>query len=217
MMTSLRKNSSRLSQTQRLWIGLLAGYLSFVLCLGMRWIVLGSGALIVVLAIAFWYTQPRTQKATYSVSSANLLKAEIFSSHISILNNQVPEACQSLWQSVQHQAESIRQTATQIAQQESTFIPDLLETLHTVLDLVEQLVQALQVTQQVQTPYYQKLSQTQLQNSLDRLQQTQNQLQELRDHLALASLEQRSRITPFGISTRLQILVTENEKGILGD
>ena len=146
-----------------------------------------------------------------------MLQPEIFLNHITILNDRVPEACQSLWRSVQAQAQAIQQTAAQIAQQEPTFIPDLLETLHTVLDLVDQLVQALQVTQQVQTPHYRELSQTQLQSSLDRLQQTHDQLQELRDQMALASLKQRSRITPSGISMRLQILITENEKGILGD
>jgi signal transduction histidine kinase len=217
MMIQLWQTPFRLTQIQGLCLGLLIGYISFVLWLGMRWIVLSSGGLIVVLAIAFWYAQLQTQKASYSVSSANLLKTEIFLIHISILNDRVPEACQSLWRSVQAQAQAIQQTAAQIAQQESTFIPDLLETLHTVLDLVDQLVQALQVTQQVQMPHYQELSQIQLQSSLDRLQQTQDQLQELRDQMALASLEQRSRITPSGISTRLQMLITENEKGILGD
>lgn len=217
MVTQLLRNPFRLTQTQGLWVGVLLGYISFVLWLGMRWIVLGSGALIVMLAIASWHIQLRTQRAHSPVSSANLLQPEIFLNHITILNDRVPEACQSLWRSVQAQAQAIQQTAAQIAQQEPTFIPDLLETLHTVLDLVDQLVQALQVTQQVQTPHYQELSQTQLQSSLDRLQQTHNQLQELRDQMALASLKQRSRITPSGISTRLQILIAENEKGILGD
>jgi hypothetical protein len=216
-MTQLWRNPFRLTQTQGLWIGVLIGYSSFVVWLGMRWIVLISGAFIVVLAIASWHIHLHTQKASRPVTSANLLQTDIFLSHINILNSQVPEACQSLWRSAQDQAQAIQQTAIQIAQQESTFIPDLLETLHTVLDLVDQLVQALQVTQQVQTLPYQELAQTQLQSSLDRLQQTQDQLQELRDQMALASLQQRSRITPSGIAARLQILVTENEKGILGD
>lgn len=217
MTTQFWRTSSRLPQTKFLLIGLLLGYVGFVLWLGMRLIVLVSGAVIIISAIVSWYMQLQSQRTTHSTTSANLLQMDVFLRHISFLNNRIPEASQPLWQSVQQQAEAIQQMATQIAQQEPTFIPDLLETLHTVLDLVNQLVQALQVIQQVQTPRYRELAQQQLQSSQTRLQQTHAQLQELCDQIALENLKQRSFTTPSVISTWLQVLITENEKGILGD
>lgn len=207
----------RLSHTQFLLLGLAISYVGFVWWLGIRLIVLVSGAVIVGLAIAFWYRQLQSQGRTHSKTSANLLQMDIFLSHINALDHQIPDAFQPSWRSIQQQAKAIQQMATQIAQQEAAFTPDLLETLHTVLELVGQLVQALQVMQQVQTPRYRESAQQQLQSSQTRLQQTHDQLQELRDQMALENLERRSLTTSSGISTRLQILIAENERGILGD
>lgn len=212
-MTTRSHHSFRLSQTHLLLAGLSIGYVSFVSWLGMRSIVLLSGAAIAGTAIVSWYRQPR--KA--APSTANLLQADVFLNQVCCLDDRIPEASQTLWRSVKQQAEAIQQIAAPLAHQEPAFIPDLLETLHTVLDLAEQLAQALQVKQQVQTPRYRKLAQQQLQNSLDRLQQTHDQLQELRDQIALGSLERRSLNASTVISTRLQTLIAENESGILGD
>lgn len=217
MTTQLQRHLSRSPHTYLLLAGLAIAYMILVLWLGMRSIVLLSGAVIVGLTIVSWYRQLQAQKTSYSATSANLLQTDVFLNHISFLDNRVPNASRLLWRSVQQQAEAIQQTATQIAQQEATFIPDLLETLHTVLDLVDQLVQALQVIQQVQTPRYRELAQQQMQSSQTRLQQTHDQLQELRDQIALENLKQRSFTTASVISTRLQVLITENERGILGD
>ncbi|MBW4613850.1 MAG: hypothetical protein KME21_11335 [Desmonostoc vinosum HA7617-LM4] len=217
MTTQTKRNSFRLSETQLLLTGLLIGYVGFILWLGVRLIVLFSGAVIVVLAIASWYLQLKRQKTSSWANSANLLQIDIFLSHINCLDPQIPDADHTLWLTVKQQAQAIQQIATQIAQQESTFTLDLLETLHTVLDLVDRLVQALQVTQQMQTPHYRELAQQQLQSSLTRLQQTHDQLQELRDQFALENLERRSLTVPTVISKRLQILIAENERGILGD
>lgn len=217
MTTQLQRHLSRSPHTYFLLFGLAIGYISFVWWLGMRLIVFLSGAVIVALAIVFWYRQPRSQQTKPSISSANLLQTDVFLDHLSSLDHHIPDASRSLWQAVQQQAQAIQQIATQIAQREATFVPDLLETLHTVLDLVDQLVQALQVIQQVQTPRYQELAQQQLQSSQTRLQLTHDQLQELHDQMALEHLKQRSLTTVSIISTRLQTLITENERGILGD
>jgi hypothetical protein len=209
----------QLSQAQILILGVLTGYVGFVFWLGLRWIPLLSGAVIVAGAIATWFVQIKHQKIKHSVliTSENLLKAEVFLSQLNRLGEQIPQDARSLWQSVQQQAEAIQQTAVRISQKEATFIPDLLETLHTVLDLVDQLAQALQGIQQVQMPRYQALAQQQLNTSKVRLRQTQNQLQELCDQIVLENLKQHSLMTTSVISTRLQMLIEENEKGILGE
>lgn len=204
----------QLPQTRYLLIGVGLGYLSFIFWLGIRLLVLISGAVIALLAIAIWYLQLQPQKNS-SALSANLLQAEVFLSHLNLLNNQIPTTSKSHLQFVQKQAQTIQQLATDIAQQESALIPDLLETLHTVLDLVAQLVQALQVRKQIKTPHYQELAQQQLQSSLNRLQQTCQKLQELHDQLALDGLERRTFNTTHVLSTRLQLLIAENERWIL--
>jgi hypothetical protein len=215
MIAKSRRNLLTRSASQLLIIGLLIGYVSFVLWLGMRLIVLFSGAVIVVLAIASWYVQLKDQKTNSSDTSANLLETDVFYGHIKYIETRVPVACQSLWRSVRQQAVNIQQIAIQISQQESTLTPDLLETLHTILDLIDRLVQALQVTEKVQTSHYRELAKQQLQSSLNRLQQSQDQLQELHDQIALDNLGQPTLTTSSLISTKLQTLIAENNKGIL--
>ncbi|MBW4644857.1 MAG: hypothetical protein KME23_18010 [Goleter apudmare HA4340-LM2] len=206
----------QISSTQLLIIGLLIGYLGFVWWLGIRLVVLLSGGVIVVLAIASWLIQLKHPKTNPTASSANLLQTDVFFSHISHLDHQIPDVSRPLWRSVQQQAQVIQQIAIQIAQQESTFTPDLLETLHTVLDLVDQLVQALQITPKLRTPRYRELAEQQLQSSRNRLQKTQDQLQELHDQIAVETLERRYLSTPSVIATKLQTLIADNEKGIIG-
>jgi hypothetical protein len=216
MVTQPKRHTWKISPTQLLIMGLLIGYLGFVWWLGVRLIVILSGGVIVILAIASWYRQLKQLKKNPTQNSANLLQTDVFLSRIHYLDKEIPEAAQTLWQSVKQQAQEIQQITQQIAGQESTFTPDLLETLHTVLDLVEQVVQALQVTQKLQTPRYRELAQQQLQSSQNRLQKTHDQLQELHDQIALETLERRSLSTPSVIFTKLQTLIADNEKGILG-
>lgn len=215
MIAKSRRNLLTHFASQLLITGLLIGYVSFVLWLGMRLIVIFSGAVIVVLAIASWYVQLKDQKTNSSDTSANLLETDVFYSHIKYIETRVPVACQSLWRSVRQQAVNIQQIAIQISQQESTLTPDLLETLHTILDLIDRLVQALQVTEKVQTSHYRELAKQQLQSSLNRLQKSQDQLQELHDQIALDNLGQPTLTTSSLISTKLQTLIAENNKGIL--
>ena len=120
----------------------MAGYLGFVLWLGIRLIVLVSGGVIVGVAIVLLVSTTPASSILYIIKLAT---TDIFLSHTSFFDNQIPAAAQTQWRSVQQQAQTIQQIAVQIAQREPTFIPDLLETLHTVLDLIDQLVQALQI------------------------------------------------------------------------
>ena len=207
----------RFSYHQLLLTGVLLGYIIFVFWLGIRLTVLLSGAVIVALAIASWYSQLKNFKNSPKVTSANLLQIDVFSNHLNHLNYQIPHPSLPLWESVKQQAQSIQQIARQIAEQESTFTPDLLETLHTVLDLVDQLVEALQVIQKVQTPRYRNLAEQKLASSQKRLDQTHEKLQELHDQMVLETLDRRSNYAPNVIGQRLQTLINENEQGILGN
>jgi hypothetical protein len=219
-MIQSRSNPLQFSQIYLLLVGLSVGYVGFILWLGMRPVVLLSGATIAGLTVAIWCTKLQPRKTTVA-TSANLLQPDVFLSHICFLDRQIPDAAQLLWQSVQQRSQTIQQIAMQLAQLEPAFIPDLLETLHTVLDLIDQLVQALQITQQIQTPRYRELAQQQLETSLNRLQYTHGQLQELHDQIVCERLEQHSYTAFSSVSIRLQTLIAENtseiSSGILGD
>lgn len=213
----IRFSSDRHRPAALHWLlaGLLLGYGGLVLWQGLRLIVLVTGGAITGLAIATWCFFPRPQDRGPALSSANLLEREVWLRQLEDLAPLLPAAAQPEWQTAVHQATSIHPIVAQMAQQEPTFIPDLLEALHAVLHLVDQLGQALQTTQQVQTPYYQALAQQQVQRSQTRLQQTYEQLQELHDQLMLTHLTQRSRETVAGLSTRLQFITAENAQSLL--
>ncbi len=199
--------SSR-SLTFYLGLAVGVGYACFVAWLGLRLIVLLTGGLIAIATIGFWFWQLRRDRST-PAPTPDLLQPEVFLKQLIAMEVQVPNATRSTWQVAQQQAEAIHQAATQIAQYEPTLIPDLLETLHTVLVLVTNLVQTLQVSQQVQTPQYQALGQQQLERNQLQLQTTHQQLQELRDQIAIEQLEQRT-VTTSALSTKLQTLIAEN-------
>ncbi|MEO1402910.1 MAG: hypothetical protein AAFV72_16905 [Cyanobacteria bacterium J06635_1] len=216
---SFGRGLPRLSYTQILLVGLSVGYVGFVAWLGLRLMVLVSGGAIALTALLIWYTQP--QKTDNVNNPHDLLQPEIFLTQINGLGNLIPVTYQTPlyqqhWDYAQAQSQAIHQIVIAIAQQESTFIPDLLDALHTVLDLVAQLVQALKVTQQVQTPQYQDLAQQQLDTSVTRLRQTHDQLQALHDQMAVESLDRRLS-HPARLTNRLQLLIAANRNGILKD
>lgn len=213
------RRHSRFSPTLVLLVGLALGSFGLVVWLGLRWIVVSSSLAICAAAIALWQRQLNHHKrlVATAIESANLLQKDTFLAHLGHLETQFPGISQPLWRSACQRAEAIRQFADQIAQQETTFIPDLLEALHTVLDLVEQLAQALKAVQRVKTYHYQQLAQEQLYRSQKRLEHTHNQLQALRDQMIVGSLQQPSPPPVLEISTWLQTLIADNEKGLLGE
>ncbi|MBD1873467.1 hypothetical protein H6F75_08240 [Nodosilinea sp. FACHB-131] len=170
-------------------------------------------------AIATMQRQFNQHRRTFSATSntANLLQKDVFISHLNHVEHQYSDIPHSFWMLARQRAEAIQAVAAQIAQKELTFIPDLLETLHTVLDLVKQLAQALRALREVKTYHYQQLAQQQLYSSHKRLEQTHTQLQELRDQIILDTLQQPSSTSSAEITTWLKTLIAENENGILGE
>ncbi|HEY9888732.1 MAG TPA: hypothetical protein V6D02_10050 [Candidatus Obscuribacterales bacterium] len=207
----------RFFPTLGLLAGLALGSLGLVVWLGLRWVVVVGSMAVCGGAIALWQRQLSHHKKLLSTapSSANLLQKPTFLAHLNYLETQFPEMSPPLWQLTRQRAEAIHQLAEQIAQQETTFIPNVLEALHTVLDLVEQNAQALEAVQQVKTHRYQQLAQAQLHHSQQRLEHTHNQLQALRDQIILGTLPPSS---PQGTeaSTWLQTLIADHETDYLG-
>ncbi|NEP62477.1 MAG: hypothetical protein F6K31_37040, partial [Symploca sp. SIO2G7] len=79
---------------------------------------------------------------------------------------------------------------------------------YTVVDLAQQVADGLKVQAQIQTPTYQKMAQNRLQQSCDRMEKTYQQLQQLQDQVALASLSQGDTSLP----QRLETLIAANKE-----
>lgn len=215
--------------------GLLLGYGLFVLWLGLRPIVLLSGLAIVALSgLRGWRVIKRHLRSPVE-SDHNLLHKPVFmrciqqrveipsdafllrpSSAEGSSADAKPVSIASFWQQTQLKSDEIHALTVAIAQQDPIFIPDLLDTLYSVVDLVVQQGQSAIAMVQVRTPEYQLLAQQQSDASWNRLQETHSQLQALHDHLLVAAVRNRTLPDPSGLSDRLKGLIDENKNGILG-
>ncbi len=201
-------------RTQYLGLCLLAAYGTYLLWLGIRPIVIFSGALICILTLFSWLlnSRPSVEKQ----DDSNLLDQTIFHARLEALcslsrNAKSKDAGLIDWQRKYAQVEGIHQVVSAIAHQAPLFIPDLLDTLHTVLELFSQFTQAFLATQQLKTLQYQKIAQQQLLASTYRLNQTHTQLQELHDQLLTEDMDMHSPALSSGVSSRLQTLITSNK------
>lgn len=205
-------NTSRSHSTIGLIAIMLGLYSLYLYWLGLRPIVMLSGLIIVTITILSWLTAPSPSPPA---TNNNLLDPAIFYSQLQTLFHlpktiTLEEGAQSHWQQTYTTSQSIHSATVAIAQQESLFIPDLLDTLHTVLELISQYVQAFHATQQMKTLIYQKVAQQQILTSHHRLTETQRQLQELHDQLLAEDIATRSPRITSGVSTRLQTLIDTN-------
>lgn len=207
-MTILWRKTLSVPQTYFLLVGVALGYACLIAALRPRPVVLGVGGAIALGTIAVWIGGFRPQPVSPDALN-NLLERQNFLSRLVDLEAKIPNLPQSQWTETRQWAEQSQLSAEQIAQREPTLIPDLLEAMHTVLDLAGQVAEALQVIAQIQTATYRELAQQRLHASSDRLQQTHAQLQSLQDQIALASLDRSG--ADANLPGRLQILIAENK------
>jgi hypothetical protein len=200
------RRTVQLSETHYLLLGVGASYLAFVIRLGMRPMVLLIGAVISIGTIIVWYWQLHR---VLSTASADLLQPKIFLHYLRAFESQIPHRSKTSWETIRQQSQMIQQLATQTAQRDPTLIPELLETLHTILALVEKIVYALQALQQVETYLAQQRAEQKLRQGAARLQESHQSLQELHDQLALQHLES-DQTCPSAIDW-LQILIAANQ------
>lgn len=213
--------------TKYLYLWLMAACSAYVCWLGFRPVVLVSGLAISLATILFWQLLLRRKVAPVGSKPDNndLLDVNVFRRWLGTAFclpeganlNEIELNC---WQKAYAQSEAIHQYTVAIARQDARFIPDLLETLHTVLELVSQFLQAFGATRQMKTLPYQKMAQQQILTSQYRLAQTQQQLQELHDQLLAENMELQwqshsSSELPHvasGVSSRLQTLISINKE-----
>ena len=185
--------------------------------MGLRLPVLAIGIAIALLTLLAWICQisrlPQLQSHLAPERSANLLDKAVYANRISQLQTQFRHYDRNpSWQQALDLSQSCQTVATAIANRRPTLSPDLLETLYTVLGLLEQVGQAIQVSQEVETPTYRHIARQKLDTSLQRLAVTYQDLQVLRDQLALSSLAPDGESNQLPIN--LQVLIQANSAAL---
>ena len=148
-------------------------------------------------------------------SSNDLLDSTIFAARLTGFDRQVPGKSRQTWDQARGWAVESQRFAERIYERDPMLQVELLEAMHTVLNLARQVAEGLKVMDEIETPTYRNLAQQRLQASCDRLQASHAQLQQLQDQIALAGLEDAQNASG-SLPQRLQTLITAN-KQILED
>jgi hypothetical protein len=138
-----------------------------------------------------------------------------FAARLNQLNQQVPAQARQTWEQAQRWATESQRFAERIYERDPLLQVELLEAMHTVLNLARQVAEGLKVMDEIETPTYRKLAQQRLNASRDRLQVSHAQLQQLQDQVALAGLDSTQGMDR-SLPQRLQTLINAN-KQILED
>jgi hypothetical protein len=197
----------KLPQTYLLLVGLGLGYAVLWGLAGNRWLTFLGGAVIAGAMVGSWALGFRRNPSV--ASDSNLLNVEAFIYHIEPLGQRVPGSGQKTWRQVEAWAAESQQFAARIAERDPLLQMELLEALHTVVDLARQVADGLAVISQIETSTYRQLAQQRLTASRDRLQATHAQLQQLQDQVALSSLE--AEASQASLPQSLQILISANK------
>ncbi|WP_204138498.1 hypothetical protein [Halomicronema sp. CCY15110] len=202
------RSAFRYPQTTFLLVGAILGYLALIVFAGFQLISLGVGAIIVVGMLGAWFSQFRGDRLN---TTGNLLNRTVMLEHLDAIAAKFPTlAPQGPWTDAYQWASEGQAAAAEIADRDSTLIPDLLEALYTVEGLAANIAGSSVALEQVQTEQYRTLTQQQLETSCDRLQETHHQLQSLRDQIVLAQLSADAKAN-VALPDRLQLIIEANK------
>lgn len=190
----------QLPQTYLLLAGIVLGLSIFLHSVGIRLFTLIFGGLIALTMLGFWI---KYLHSVFSQNKANLLDLDNFLQQLKLIAAKLGQKSPPSWSRAEIYAKQSQQFCQTIVQRESTLTPELIETLYTVLDFSNQVVEAILALEKVQTQSYRDLAQEHLNTSLNRLQNTHHQLQQLQDQILLSSLENPE------ISTKLPLYLQE--------
>jgi hypothetical protein len=207
----------RLPQSYFIFAGTGLGYLLFVMWLGMRSLVLivGGAIALTMIFVWLWYIKDIEVKVSStelesletSDLSSDLLNREVFLKLLPTLEFENSKESRSTWQVVSHWAESSQTYCMKIAEQEPTLIPDLLDALHTVLALSQEIAETLQAMEQLQTSNYRRLAEESIRASCDRLKSSYEKLQNLHDQAILLKIP----AARFDLPQQIKFLIEANE------
>ncbi|MBE9112218.1 hypothetical protein IQ273_22700 [Nodosilinea sp. LEGE 07298] len=193
-------------QTYLLLGGTALGYALFMVLAGPKPLAILAGSGVAAAMVSSWAAGFRSTAS--ETSGSDLLNAQTFAARLGTLGQRVPPKSQKTWRQVQAWATESQQFAARIFDRDPLLQIELLEAMHTVLDLSGQVADGLAVLDQIETPAYQQMAQQRLDASCDRLAATHSQLQQLQDQTALSSLETSTDDT---LPQRLQTLVDANK------
>ncbi|PZU95898.1 MAG: hypothetical protein DCF32_22190 [Leptolyngbya sp.] len=193
-------------QTYLLLGGTALGYALMIFLAGPKPVAVLTGSGVAAAMVTSWAAGFRPSAAT--ANSGDLLDAQTFASQLATLGQRVPRQAQPAWREVQDWATESQRFAARIFDRDPLLQVDLLEALHTVLDLSGQVAEGLAVLDQIETPAYQQMAQQRLTASRDRLQATHSQLQQLQDQIALSTLDTAGDST---LPHSLQSLIDANK------
>jgi hypothetical protein len=192
-------------QTYLLLGGTALGYALLMVLAGPKPVAGLAGAGVAAAMVGSWAVGFRPDALT--ASGNDLLDGPTFAGQLSPLGQRVPQKSQKAWREVQTWAIESQRFAARIYERDPLLQVELLEGMHTVLDLSGQVADGLAVLDQIETPAYKQMAQQRLDASRDRLQATHAQLQQLQDQLALSTLEASSGTLP----QNLQSLIDANK------
>jgi hypothetical protein len=204
--TRLTRKLFSLPHTYFLLLGTGLGYLGLLLWVGIRLIPILLGALIVLLMILAWIWQIHKMRG---LIADNLLETEIFSDKLAEVTQKLAGRSPANWQETFNWAKESQVFAHRIARKESVLTPELLETLYTVIALLDQVIEAHLALEQVETDTYKQLTENHLKASRKQLKNTYSQLQHLQDQVLLSALE--STEVKAGLPGHLRSLISENK------
>ncbi len=199
----------RLPQTYFLIVGAILGYVTFLVWVGIRPVPLLVGGIIAIGMLSVWVWQV---KKISSQKRVNLLDINSFIEELENIEQKLPKKSLVEWESTRKWAIESQTFAQNITNKESILYPELIETLHTILDLSNQVVETIIAREQVQTETYRHLTQQHLETCCTRLQQTHEQLQQLQDQVLLSSLDINTVKT--GLPNYLRELITDNKTAL---
>lgn len=197
-------------QTYVLLLGTGLGWAALVWLAGARVPTWLAGGGIAAAMVATWARGFHHQEEG-SFNDSNFLAGQAFANQLAQVAQRVPSSAQATWQKAATWSIESQRFAERIYEQDPLLQVELLEAMHTVLDLARQVAEALAVIDQIETPTYRQLAQQRLQASCDRLQASHAQLQQLQDQITLAGLDQ-SQVTGSTLPQRLQTLIVANKQ-----
>ena len=192
-------------QTYLLLGGTALGYALLMVLAGPKPLVGLAGAGVATAMVGSWAVGFRPTEA--EAIGSDLLDAQTFASQLGGLGQRVPPKAQKVWRETQTWATESQRFAARIYARDPLLQVELLEAMHTVLDLSGQVADGLAVIDQIETPAYRQMAQQRLEASRDRLQATYAQLQQLQDQVALSTLDEANGGT---LPESLQTLVEAN-------
>ena len=173
-------------QTYLLAVGTIFGLSIFLHWVGIRPLTVIMGGVIALFMMGAWL---RLLHPIFSATEDNVLDSDSFLQRLRQVAKKMGQNPSPPWKEAEKYSKECQQYCQKIVQKESFLATELIETLYTILDLSDQVAEAILALAQVQTEPYRVLAEKNLNTSLSRLVETHHQLQQLQDQALLSSLE----------------------------